>query len=175
MGWLLARPLGAPVSRLQERASVLWAMAVAAALAVGGVAAARWSAQAHAAEQGWLLEWRRYAQTEPAMLSDMSRVMTGARDGRVSDAEVVQWLEGTGIPFYSDAAARFAALSLPPGSPLAGERAAAWSSSGAGHPPWRLLRRVCVSGTATRSSGHRELTAPMSRRGGERLGPPLVN
>ena len=121
-GWLLARPLGAPASRLQERASVLWAMAVAATLAVGGVAAARWSAQAHAAEQGWLLEWRRYAQTEPAMLSDMSRVMTGARDGRVSDAEVVEWLEGTGIPFYSDAAARFAALSLPPGSPLAGER-----------------------------------------------------
>jgi len=121
-GWLLARPLGAPASRLQEGASVLWAMAVAATLAVGGVAAARWSAQAHAAEQGWLLEWRRYAQTEPAMLSDMSRVMTGARDGRVSDAEVVEWLEGTGIPFYGDAAARFAARSLPPGSPLAGER-----------------------------------------------------
>jgi rhomboid protease GluP len=121
-GWLLARPLGMPASRSRDRASVLWAMLVAVALAVGGVAAARWSAQAHAAEQGWLLEWRGYARAEPAMLSDMSRVMTGARDGRVSDAEVVEWLEATGIPFYRDAAARFAARSLPPGSPLAGER-----------------------------------------------------
>jgi membrane associated rhomboid family serine protease len=122
IGWLLARPLGAPASRSQEWTSMLWATAVVATLAVGGVAAARWSAQAHAGEQGWLLEWRRYAQAEPAMLSDMSRVMTAARDGRVNDAEVVAWLEGTGIPFYGDAAARFAARSLPPGSPLAGER-----------------------------------------------------
>jgi hypothetical protein len=121
-GWLFARPLGAPVSRSQERTGIALAMLIAVALAAGGVAAARWSAQVHAGEQGWLLEWRRYAQEEPAMLSDMSRVMTAARDGRVSDAEVVEWLEGTGMPFYRDAAARFAARSLPPGSPLAGER-----------------------------------------------------
>lgn len=121
-GWLLARPLGAPASRAQERAGALWAVAVAVTLLAGGVAAARWSAQAHAAEQGWLLEWRRYARAEPAMLSDMSRVMTAAREGRMGDAEVVAWLEGTGIPFYRDAAARFATASLPPASPLAGER-----------------------------------------------------
>ncbi|MBS1199967.1 MAG: Rhomboid-like protein [Proteobacteria bacterium] len=122
LGWLLARPLGVPASRSQDRAGIVLAIALAAVVAAGGVALARGSAAAHADEQAWLLEWRRYAQAEPAMLAGMNGIMTAARDRRVADADVVEWLETTGIPFYADAAARFAAQTLPPGSPLAGER-----------------------------------------------------
>lgn len=122
MGWLLARPLGVPASRSRERAGIMLAIALAAIVTAGGIAVARVSARAHADEQAWLLEWRRYAQAEPAMLAGMNEIMTAARDRRVGDAEVVEWLEATGIPFYADATARFAAQSLPPDSPLAGER-----------------------------------------------------
>ena len=123
MGWLLARPLGASLPAARQRLGVLVAVALAAALMAGGAALARVSAGAHAGEQAWLLEWRRYAREEPSVLSGMGEVMKAARDGRVGDAEVVRWLEETGIPFYRDAANRLAAPELPAGSPLADERA----------------------------------------------------
>ena len=122
MGWLLARPLGALARPPQERLGILAAVALAVVLVAGGLALARTSAGAHAAEQAWLLEWRRHARAEPSVLSEMGEVMRAARDRRIGDAEVVRWLEATGIPFYRDAANRLAAPQLPAGSPLTGER-----------------------------------------------------
>jgi rhomboid protease GluP len=122
MGWLLARPLGAPDTGRRNAAGPMLAGAFAlAVMAAGGVAATRAAAQ-HAAEQGYLRDWVWYARAEPPMLTGMGEVMSAARDRRTSDAAVVDWLERTGIPFYRDASRRLGEHVLPAQSPLADDQ-----------------------------------------------------
>lgn len=122
LGWLLARPAGAPASPSRDRAGLLAATLLAAGLAVAGAQLARYSAAHHAAEQAYLLEWRQVVQAEPDIVARMNEVMSAARDGRLGDRQVVSWLEGRGIPFYRDAARRLAQRTLPRGSPLADDQ-----------------------------------------------------
>ena len=122
LGWALARPLGVRPGRSRDLAGSLLAVVLAGAIAAGGHAAALRSARAHAAEQDWLLDWRWYARAEPDLVQSMNEVMAAASDRRLDDAGVAAWLEGTGIPFYREAAERLATPALPDDSPLVAER-----------------------------------------------------
>jgi rhomboid protease GluP len=123
LGWLLTQPLGGVLSRSEARRGVLGAGALSVLLLAVGVVAAGWAAGRHAPEQAYLLDWRQVLREEPAVLAQMQRLMSDARDGRAGDAEVVAWLEGTGIPFYRGAAQTLGRHHLPEGSPLASDQA----------------------------------------------------
>lgn len=125
MGWLLARPLGAPPRRGRDLAGLLLAGLLAVAVLAAGGFAALHAAAAHSAEQDYLRDWRWYAGREPRVLAEMDEVMAGARDRKLGDADVVRWLEGTGIPFYREAAVRLGSHALPAASPLADDRSRA--------------------------------------------------
>jgi rhomboid protease GluP len=119
LGWMLTRPLGRLLSRAQLQRGLLGAGVLAVLVLAAGVVAANWSAGRHADEQAYLLDWRRVVREEPAVLARMDRVMSGARDGKAGDAEVVAWLEEDGIPFYRGAEAALGRHRLPQDSPLA--------------------------------------------------------
>ena len=124
-GWLLARPLGAPSRHRRELLAAMLAVVFSASiLAAGGYAAAR-AAAAHSIEQDYLRDWRWYAAREPAILAALGEVMSAARDRKLGDADVVRWLEGTGIPFYREAATRFGSHALPGASPLTDDQSRA--------------------------------------------------
>jgi len=123
LGWLLTQPLGRVLSRGQLRRGALGAGLLSVLVLAAGVASAGWAAGRHSAEQAYLLDWRQVVREEPAVLGQMNRLMSEARDGRAGDAEVVAWLEDTGIPFYRGAAKKLGAHRLPEGSPLAADRA----------------------------------------------------
>ena len=122
-GWLLARPLGTLARPSRDRMVLLLACLLGAAVIGGGGLLARQRAAAHAAEQAYLRDWQDFAAREDRVLKGMRQVMGQAREGKVDDGVVIAWLEGTGVPFYRDAAQHFAADTLPAGSPLAGDRA----------------------------------------------------
>ena len=123
LGWLLTQPLGRVLSRGAARRGVLGAAALSVVLLALGAASAGWAAGRHAEEQAYLLDWRQVIREEPAVLAQMQRLTSDARDGRAGDSELVAWLEGTGIPFYRDAAETLGRHRLPEGSPLAADQA----------------------------------------------------
>jgi len=123
LGWLLTQPLGGILSRREVRRGVLGAALLSALLLAVGVTSAGWAAGRHAEEQGYLLDWRQVVREEPVVLAGMQRLMSDARDGRIGDAEVLAWLEDTGIPFYRGAAGKLGRHRLPDGSPLAADQA----------------------------------------------------
>jgi len=125
LGWLLTRPLGRRLSPRQAWRGVVAAALLSVALLAGGVSAAGWAAGRRADEQAYLLAWREVVRAEPAVLGDMNRMMSAARDGQATDAEVLAWLETRGIPFYRDAELTLGAHRLPGGSPLAAGQAEA--------------------------------------------------
>jgi len=123
LGWLLTQPFGSALDRSAARRGVLGAGILSVLLLVVGVATAGWAAGRHAQEQAYLLDWRQVLREEPAVLAQMQQLMSDARDGRAGDAEVLAWLEDTGIPFYRGAAQALGRHHLPEGSPLASDQA----------------------------------------------------
>jgi rhomboid protease GluP len=125
MGWLLARPLGAPSSARVARGGIVLAAVFSCAIVPAGIWAAGRAASGHVDEQAFLREWNWYSSEEPRVLSGMKEAMAAAREGELGDAGLVDALERRTIPFYREALERLGSPSLPGSSPLAGQQSRA--------------------------------------------------
>jgi len=159
LGWLLATPLGVTSRPRVARAGILLAAAFTCAIVPAGVFMAGRVAAAHFAEQSFLREWNWYSNREPEVLSGMKEAMAAARDGRLSDAGLVELLEERTIPFYREALQRLGSPGLPGSSPLAAQQSQAVA-----------FTRDRVAGFQLMAEGIREKDSAKLERAARQLG-----